>query len=141
MFTLHFPKSRSKNYPKAVKLAAKFAGYTCENGINMLSIEKREVYEKWEYFNLLFWMIVDWSGVTIEYEGVRLYSHCDKTRAFYALQQAHSNWMWGISNSIIEHYSPNIERKKMAGLDVDSMTNEQIDLLIDEKLIEKEFSG
>jgi hypothetical protein len=104
----------------------------------MLPIEQKEIFEKWEYFNLLFWMIVDWSGVIVECDGNRLYSHCDKTRVFYALQQAHSNWMWSMSNGII-HYSPNVERKKIEKSDIDSLTNEQIDLLIDVKLAEREF--
>jgi hypothetical protein len=137
MLTLHFPKSRSKNYRQAIKLASKFDGYTGECDANAVSFTPKDINEKWEYFNLLFWIVVDWANTFIEYEENKYYSHTDKTRIFYSLQEAHSNWMWDASNRIVQHFSPNIEQKKADVLDIDSMTNKQIDELIDRKLIEK----
>ncbi|MDR1585209.1 MAG: hypothetical protein LBS07_03405 [Prevotellaceae bacterium] len=136
MIILTFPKSRSKNYLHAVKLASKFDGYAGERNNNAVSFAPKDINEKWEYFSMLFWTTVDWSGTFIEYDGDRFYSHSDKTRIFYALQEAHSNWMWNTSSRIIQHFSPNIESKKAESLDIDSMTNKQIDELIDRKLIE-----
>jgi hypothetical protein len=137
--TLHFPKSRSKNYGQAAKLASQFEGHTREPDAHAVVLEQKDIFEKWEYFNLLFWTTVDWAGTFVEYDGYRYYSHTDKTRIFYSLQQAHSDWIWDTSNSIIQHFSPNIERKKAESLDIDSMTGRQIDELIDRRLIENEF--
>ena len=87
LIILHFPVSRSKFYPKAINLAKKFDKF--ENGKeNVVSMTMTESFEKWEYFNLLFWTIVDWSGMVLEYEGFRYQAHYDKTQIFYALQLA-----------------------------------------------------
>lgn len=93
MFTLKFKKSKSKNYPLVEKLARKFSEHIFENGINTIKISIKELFEKWDYFNLMFWRSVDWEGTTFGYDGFDLHSHCDKTRIFYALQNAHTKWI------------------------------------------------
>jgi hypothetical protein len=140
MLTLHFPKSRSKNYANAIKLASKFSGYTHSDGMNMVAMKKQDIFERWEYFNVLFWMIVDWKDMYVEFDDNRLYSHCDKTRIFYSVQEAHSAWMAKMGRCAFNYYKQNLEEKKIERTpDVDSLTNEQVDMLIDMKLIEKEF--
>jgi hypothetical protein len=140
MITLHFPKSRSKNYPNAIKLASKFSGYTQGDGMNTVTLARQDIFERWEYFNVLFWMIVDWKGMYVEVEGNNLYSHCDKTRIFYSVQEAHSAWMAKMQKCTFNYYKKDLEERKIERTpDVDTLTDEQIDMLIDMKLIEKEL--
>lgn len=89
MFTLKFHKSKSKNYPLVEKLANKFSEHTFENDLHTIHISIKELFEKWDYFNLMFWKSVDWVDSTFGYDGFDLHGHEDKTRIFYALQQAH----------------------------------------------------
>ena len=86
---LIFNSSRSKFYGKALKLATEF-DYFKQGNQNVVSIGDIELFEKWEFFNLLFWKTVDWKGTILEYENQRYQSHTDKTRIFYALQFSHS---------------------------------------------------
>lgn len=89
---LIFRQSRSKNYSQAVKLASAFSNYQ-PGEENVVDISMKEIFEKWEYFNLLFWRTVDWKGTILEWEGMAFHSHCDKTRIFYALQHAHISYI------------------------------------------------
>lgn len=93
MFTLKFRKSKSRNYPIIQKLACKFSNYTLMDNINTIDLSVKEIFEKWDFFNLLFWKTVDWQGSTFGYNNYNLHSHSDKTRIFYALQDAHSKWI------------------------------------------------
>lgn len=56
-----------------------------------MSIEKAELFGKWDYFNLIFWKTVDWKGASLEYEGIQYHGHSDKTRIFYAVQMAQTD--------------------------------------------------
>lgn len=87
--SIHFSTSRSKNFDKAVKLAQNFEGFK-PGPVNVVSLNIHEVFEKWEYFNLLFWATVDWKGTILELDGMKWHSHSDKTRIFYALQHSHT---------------------------------------------------
>ena len=93
MFTLTFPKSRSKNFPSALKLAQKFENVTIEANEVRVEILVKEIFERWETFNLLFWTVIGWCGCYLEHNGMKYYSHNDKSRLFYSLQQAHCRWM------------------------------------------------
>lgn len=90
--SIQFSTSRSKNFDKALKLAQNFEGFK-PGPVNIVSLNIREVFEKWEFFNLLFWATVDWKGTTLEVDGMNFHSHTDKTRIFYALQHAHTSYM------------------------------------------------
>ena len=89
-FTLKivFRGSRSKFYNRVVKLASLFDNFIQED-VNVVIITSKELFEKWEFFNLIFWKVVDWKGSILEYDGMQYHSHTDKTRIFYALQHAH----------------------------------------------------
>lgn len=93
MFNLTFPKSRSKNFPAALKLAQKFETVAMEANEVKVEILVKEIFEKWDSFNLMFWTVIDWSGCHIEHNGMKYYSHNDKSRLFYSMQQAHCRWM------------------------------------------------
>ena len=94
-----FPESRSKFYRQAVNAAREFEGYEFA-GMNIVPVGDMELHEKWEYFNKLFWKVVDWKGSVIEWEGIRYHSHQDKTRIFYALQTSHLNHMCNVASEI-----------------------------------------
>ena len=92
MIRLHFKKSTSKKYKDAMNLSLYFKNLK-QGEINVISLPIKEIFEKWENFNNLFWIIVDWKGVFIEMDGMEYHSHTDKTRIFYSLQFSHAKWM------------------------------------------------
>lgn len=92
MITLYFHKSNSKRYKEAVKLSGMFPSQTDEFGIKIMPPVK-EIFEKWEFFNKLFWIVVDWNGAYLDIDGMKYLSHKDKTRIFYSLQLSHSKWI------------------------------------------------
>lgn len=84
---LHFKNSRSKNFASAVRLAGNFE--RCQFGYyNSVTIQLKEIFEKWDYFNLLFWAVVDWRGTMLEIDGMKWREHSAMTRFFYAIQDA-----------------------------------------------------
>ena len=62
-----FLPSRSKFYNKVIKLSSEFDQFK-QADVNNLIISQKELFEKWETFNLIFWKIVDWKGSILEYE-------------------------------------------------------------------------
>jgi len=127
---LHFPVSRSKFYDGAVKLARHFDNFTVMNG-NVVSVSMKEVFEKWDYFNLLFWAIVDWKGSILEYEQMKYHSHSDKTRIFYALQLAHIKHICYIEAKISQLDRVQIGECKYSDLDFDNMPEIEMNNLIE----------
>ncbi|WP_372934829.1 hypothetical protein [Mariniphaga sediminis] len=70
---------------------------------NIVTIEREgELLEKWEYFNLLFWRVVDWKGSALEFDGQRYQGHSEKTRIFYALQFQKTTHMCEVVDKIKE---------------------------------------
>ena len=125
-----FPESRSKNYKQALDLAYKFENY--ESGkLNIIDVKIKEVFEKWEYFNLLFWRTVDWNGTIIEWEGMKFNSHSDKTRIFYALQHAHDGYINFLEAKIKELYRVKLGELSFDDLDSFVYTDSDTDLMIE----------
>lgn len=131
MLTLYFNKSRSKNYQKAVKLAAEFDGYTCDE-VNTVPISVKEIFEKWEFYNLLFWTIVDWKGTVLQWGSMKYHSHTDKTRIFYAMQQAHLDWIILCEGKIRQLYLVYNGQKTMEEIGVDGMDERDVDRFLDQ---------
>lgn len=130
LLILHFPVSRSKFYTKAINLAKKFDNF--EKGKeNVISMTMAEIFEKWEYFNLLFWKVLDWSGNMLEYEGVRYRAHTDKTRIFYALQMAHVKHICYMEDRIREIHRVHIGEIKMEEIDGIIYSEDDMNNLID----------
>lgn len=113
MFTLSFKKSNSKNYNEVKKLASYFNVHTFEDDRHTVVIGLKEIFEKWDYFNLLFWRTVDWKLSYFGYDEFNVYSHCEKTRIFYALQQAKCDWI-----CMSETYVSNLS---LAALDIEEL--------------------
>ena len=132
MITITFPQSRSKNYKETMKYALFFKGFRQENSMNILELPLREIIEKWEWFNLVFWFVVDWRGTTVNYENITYYSHSDKTAIFYALQQIHSNYT---TSKLVTSYKTAPIRSEMLKVDPAKLSNEQVDHLIDVMMI------
>jgi hypothetical protein len=93
MFKLIFPKSRSKNFGSALKEAMMFDNTTINDTHVNVEIQVKDIFERWDSFNLLFNTVVGWRGTHIEFEGMRYFSYSGKKRLFYAMQLAHSKWM------------------------------------------------
>ena len=86
-------------------MAREFDHFEMGEDQNVLSIDKPEMDEKWEYFNLIFWKVLDWKGTAVEFDNMRYQRHCDKTRIFYALQMTHTNQIWKTVDQIKKLYS------------------------------------
>lgn len=93
MFKLTFNKSRSKFYDEVLKLSSYFRNSRLEDNIHSVEFDINECFEKWDFYNLLFWRTVDWKGSTFGYDGVQVSNHSNKTRLFYALQEANTLWV------------------------------------------------
>lgn len=137
MFTLKFKISKSKNYPIVEKLAHKFSDYTLEENTNIVYLSIKELFEKWDFFNLMFWKTVDWKGTTFGYDNYNLHSHCDKTRMFYALQEAHNTWI-----CMSEYYLSSIApayffSEKLDEIKKDTINDEYINRILDKISIAK----
>lgn len=125
-----FPRSRSKNYAQAIKLASVF--YNFKSGErNIVDISMKEIFEKWEYFNLLFWRTVDWKGMILEWEGMAFHSHSDKTRIFYALQHAHVSYICFLESKIRELHKVHFGELKYEDLDLHVYSEDDMNMLLD----------
>jgi len=105
MFTLKFRKSGSKYYPTVLKIAETFDDHVFDNDIHTVNLTVKELFEKWDYFNLIFWKVLEWSGSSFGYDDYDLRSRSDRTRIFYSLQSAHSMWI-GLSEDYVKKLAP-----------------------------------
>ncbi len=130
MIVISFKKSPSKNYKEALSLLLEF-DKSVQDEISFAEISVKEIFEKWDTFNKLFWTTVDWKGMTLTYDKMTYHSHTDKTRIFYALQN--SRWKW---LSFVESRIQNIDQVYMKKIDLknistESMTEDEINDFLD----------
>ena len=138
MLTLSFGKSTSPKFSDAVKLAEKFTSCVKTDNRTSVSLPVKEVFEKWEYFNQLFWTVVDWKDTTLMYEDMTYHSHTDKTRIFYALQNAHWKWMNYIEDRVSKLYNTTVEELDLSKINTKNIDDATADLLIDLYSIKKQ---
>lgn len=138
MLILSFGKSTSPRYQNTVKLAEMFS--TCEKNdrITSITLSVKEVFEKWEYFNQLFWTVVDWKETTLTYEDMSYHSHTDKTRIFYSLQNSHWKWINYVEEKISSLYNISGDNLNLKDLNTQNIDDKTVDLLIDMHLIKKQ---
>ena len=138
MLILSFGKSTSPRYQNTVKLAEMFS--TCEKNdrITSITLSVKEVFEKWEYFNQLFWTVVDWKETTLLYENMMYHSHTDKTRIFYALQNSHWKWINYVEEKVSSLYNIPAKDLDIENIDTQNIDDKTADLLIDLHLIKKQ---
>lgn len=148
MFTLKFRKSASKYYPTVLKIVQTFDDHVFENDVHTIKLTVKELFEKWDYFNLLFWKVLEWGGSSFGYDDYNLLSRSDRTRMFYSLQSAHSMWI-GLSEDYIKRLAPvyfdkSIEPKLRDLIFNEIDINRLLDLLLAEKKrdeFQKEYGG
>ena len=138
MLTLSFGKSTSPRYRNAVKLAENFSTYSKSGNKTFISLPIKEVFEKWEYFNQLFWTVVDWKETTLLYEDMMYHSHTDKTRIFYALQNSHWKWINYVEEKVSSLYNIPAKDLDIENIDTQNIDDKTADLLIDLHLIKKQ---
>lgn len=131
-----FPQSRSKFYRQIVNLASRFSNFS-PGPLNTIIIKEKEIFEKWETFNSLFWKIVDWQGMYIEFNGSQWHSHEDKTRLFYALQEAHSKVFFFAEEKARQMYKVYRGNAEMNQADISQMPEADINYLLDAFLVFK----
>lgn len=102
MIILSFKKSSSKYFNDALTIASSFEHFRFLNNEVIIELLVKDIFERWEYFNNLFWTVVTWQGTYIEHQGMKYYSRTDKTKLFYCLQQAHTSWMNMVGDKLKE---------------------------------------
>lgn len=105
MFIIKFRKSTSKNYLLVEKLAGVFDDHEYKHDMHTIKFSVKELFEKWEYFNMIFWKTAGWVESSFGYDGYNLMSLEDRKRLFYSLQSAHSMWL-GLSSDYLKRLAP-----------------------------------
>lgn len=134
-----FRKSTSKNLNEAINSAKQFDRYFFGE-VNTVTIQLKEIFEKFEFFNILFWITVDWKGTTIEYEGFKYHSHTDKTMIFYSLQQSYLNWRCCTEYKLVNSYRVYVGDATSEMIENEILTNDQADRIIDYYNIKKQLN-
>ncbi len=127
---IRFNQSRSKFYKKALGLAGKFDNRSVGER-NEVTIPIKEMFEKWEFFNALFFLVIDWQGTTVEYSGMEYHSHRDKTAIFYSLQQSRYGWLNFTRHKLKNSFRVVIGGKTMEEIENEYLTDNQANYLID----------
>lgn len=131
MLTLTFNKSKSQKLPYVLRWSALFSGCVDLGNSISITLPVKEVFEKWDHFNDIFWNVVDWKGTYFLFENMEYHSHTDKTRIFYALQNSHWKWMSYVESKIATIYNTTEEELILDNLDTSSIDDKTADLLID----------
>ena len=105
MFVIKFRKSTSKNYQLVTRLAEIFDDHEFKHDKHTIKVSVKELFEKWDYFNLLFWKTQGWVGSSFGYDDYNLLSLEDRKRLFYSLQSSHSMWV-GLSTDYLKKLAP-----------------------------------
>lgn len=105
MFVIRFRKSTSKNYQLVTKLAEVFDDHEFKHDMHCIKFSVKELFEKWDYFNLIFWKTAGWVESSFGYDDYNLLSLEDRKRLFYSLQSAHSMWL-GLSSDYLRRLAP-----------------------------------
>lgn len=141
MFILKFKRSSSKNYPISEKLAGVFENHVFLDDTHSVRITVKELFEKWDYFNLLFWKTQGWVGSSFGYDDYNMVSDSDKKSLFYSLQSAHSMWV-GLSTDYLKKLAPvyfdeSLDKRIRDTIFNETDTDRLLDLLNAEKLKEE----
>lgn len=79
-----------------------------------------------------------WKETTLTYEDMVYHSHTDKTRIFYALQNAHWKWMNYIEDRVSKLYNTTVEELDLSKINTKNIDDATVDLLIDLYSIKKQ---
>lgn len=142
MFVIKFRKSTSKNYQLITRLAEIFDDHEFKHDKHTIKVSVKELFEKWDYFNLIFWKTVGWVESSFGYDGYNLLSLEDRKRLFYSLQSAHSMWI-GLSSDYLRRLAPvyfdkSLDQKLRDIIFNETDTDRLLDLINAEKT-KKEF--
>lgn len=131
MISIHYKKQNSIKFESVVKLSQEFSDFNFIKEEYIINLSVKEIFEKWYYFNRLFWTILEWDNMYISFYGNNIYSKSDKEDVFYALQNAHFNWIENIKENIsiiFDIYKDDIDINKLDTKNIDERT---ADLIID----------
>lgn len=130
MITIEFNQSRSPRYPDMIKIAKMFDSYSIGE-TNKIFVSIKEIFEKWEFFNDIYWVVMDWKGTVVIYNDARHFSHSDKTKIFYALQQAHFNWINFTAFKLSSLHKVYSGQSRMIEIEGEYLTEDQVNYMID----------
>ena len=81
---IHFPNSRSKNYPDVIKRARLFFNFS-ENPNVLRITDVNELFGRWEDFTIVIWGATKWAGTNVFFCGSPVLPY--KNDFFYTLQE------------------------------------------------------
>lgn len=137
MIILSFHRAKSKNFDGALKLARLFDTFSDQGETLSITLTLKDVFERWQFFNDLFWLVVDWKGTYVEYNDMKFYSHCDMTRIFYSLQQSHNNWITFTNYKLANCYRIYNAENSLEEIITEYLTDEEINRIIEVYNIKK----
>jgi len=118
MISLVIPRSRSEKYPTVSKMAHLFTGIkTDDDGLLRMDLSVKEVFERWDTFNTIFWTVVKWKGTYMVVDGARFFSHRDMTGIFYNLQLSKMKWINFVEARVRDAFDPATGRIELAKVD------------------------
>jgi hypothetical protein len=130
MILISFRHSRSKKFPEVLKLAEKFEKYTSDEDRYEIDVSLKEVFEKWEWFNEIFWESIKLVGTVIGYDGMNYYSSRDQKLIFYSLQQAKWNQINTVSFKLVQMYR-RYEGNQLFDVKLKGIYDQMMDNLLD----------
>lgn len=138
MLLISFRHSRSKKFPEIIKLAEKFDNYSSDEDRHEINVSLKEIFEKWEWFNEIYWESVKWVGTVVGYDGMKYYSSRDQKMIFYSLQQAKWNQINMTSFKLVQMYR-RYEGKQLFDIKLQGIYDDMMDGFLDNlnKLKEK----
>lgn len=86
MLKISFATSSSKNFKQALSIAKKL-NYKIDNDSYIVELSLNEVFNKWEYINLLLHIVDKWKSFEISLDDVVCTTNKDYRALFYAIQE------------------------------------------------------
>ncbi len=128
MIIISFQHSKSKRYKEVIPLLSQFEGVTIAPNEIVVQFTYTDIFERWEAFNLIFWITVDWKGTWLMWDKYKFYSHRDKVQVFYGIQLCHKKFMWHVRD--LMKYLPVMAYMDETGMDT-KILGLNADFLID----------
>jgi hypothetical protein len=85
MLRIDFVKSRSKQFPEALKVAMHFEGYSEKDGVYSVKFSQDDIFLSWDEFSRFHHMVTAWAGTNVYFKGKLLKPY--NNRLYYALQE------------------------------------------------------
>ena len=130
MITITFKHSKSAKINHILNLSKKFIGFEICDHAYRITFDLKEIFEKWEWVNEIYWTAISWKGTTVEYDDMVYHSTKDQRMLFYALQQAKYNQINNVAYKLVQMYR-RYTGKELYDVRLQGISDEIMDNLLD----------